>query len=250
MTSVTDHDDSPDAAASVDVVDAISTPDCRRSRRRQATRTALRPRRSPAENASERADSAGRSHDLYPLPRVMAVANQKGGVGKTTTTVNLGACLAELGLRTLIIDLDPQGNASTGLGIDNRGLETSMYHVIMHEAPLENCVEPAAVKNLFVAPASLDLAGTEIELVPGVQPREPTQTSDRRRQGRLRLHPHRLSALARSAHRQRPDRRHRGARPDPVRVLRAGGSRPTAAQRRPRAPQPQPDARPSARSCA
>jgi len=101
-----------------------------------------------------------------PLPRVIAVANQKGGVGKTTTTVNLGACLAELGYRTLVIDLDPQGNASTGLGIENRGLETSMYHVIMHEVPLEDCVEPSAVKNLFVAPASLDLAGAEIELVP------------------------------------------------------------------------------------
>lgn len=101
-----------------------------------------------------------------PLPRVIAVANQKGGVGKTTTTVNLGACLAELGFRTLVIDLDPQGNASTGLGIENRGLETSMYHVIMHDVPLEDCVEPSAVKNLFVAPASLDLAGAEIELVP------------------------------------------------------------------------------------
>jgi chromosome partitioning protein len=101
-----------------------------------------------------------------PLPRVIAIANQKGGVGKTTTTVNLGACLAELGFRTLVIDLDPQGNASTGLGIENRGLETSMYHVIMHEVPLEDCVEPSAVKNLFVAPASLDLAGAEIELVP------------------------------------------------------------------------------------
>jgi chromosome partitioning protein len=100
------------------------------------------------------------------LPRVIAIANQKGGVGKTTTTVNLGACLAELGYRTLVVDLDPQGNASTGLGIENRGLETSMYHVIMHEVPLEDCVEPSAVKNLFVAPASLDLAGAEIELVP------------------------------------------------------------------------------------
>ena len=84
-----------------------------------------------------------------PLPRVIAVANQKGGVGKTTTTVNLGACLAELGYRTLVIDLDPQGNASTGLGIENRGLETSMYHVIMHDVPLEDCVEPSSVKNLF-----------------------------------------------------------------------------------------------------
>ena len=101
-----------------------------------------------------------------PLPRVIAVANQKGGVGKTTTTINLGACLAELGYRTLVVDLDPQGNASTGLGIENRGLETSMYHVIMHEVPIDNCIEPSAVKNLFVAPASLDLAGAEIELVP------------------------------------------------------------------------------------
>ncbi|HEX6658412.1 MAG TPA: AAA family ATPase [Ilumatobacter sp.] len=101
-----------------------------------------------------------------PLPRVIAVANQKGGVGKTTTTINTGACLAEMGLRTLIVDLDPQGNATTGLGIENRGLETSMYHVLMHDVPLENCIEPTDVRNLFVAPASLDLAGAEIELVP------------------------------------------------------------------------------------
>ncbi len=100
------------------------------------------------------------------LPRVIAIANQKGGVGKTTTTVNLGACLAELGYRTLVVDLDPQGNATTALGIDNRGLESSMYNVIMNELPLENCIEPAAVKNLFIAPASLDLAGAAIELVP------------------------------------------------------------------------------------
>lgn len=103
---------------------------------------------------------------VRPLPRVIAIANQKGGVGKTTTTINTGACLAELGFRTLVVDLDPQGNASTGLGIENRGLETSMYHVLMHEVPLENCIEPTDVRNLFVAPASLDLAGAEIELVP------------------------------------------------------------------------------------
>lgn len=101
-----------------------------------------------------------------PLPRVIAIANQKGGVGKTTTTVNLGACLAELGYRTLIVDLDPQGNASTGLGLDIRGLDTSMYQVIVHLEPLENCIEPTAVKGLFVAPAANNLAGAEIELVP------------------------------------------------------------------------------------
>jgi chromosome partitioning protein len=103
---------------------------------------------------------------VRPLPRVMAVANQKGGVGKTTTTVNLGAALAELDYRVLVIDLDPQGNATTGLGIDGRNFELSMYDVIMREAALEDCIEPTSLKNLFVAPATIDLAGVEIELVP------------------------------------------------------------------------------------
>ena len=101
-----------------------------------------------------------------PLPRVIAIANQKGGVGKTTTTVNLGAALAELDYRTLVIDLDPQGNATTGLGINYRTLDHTMYDVLLHDLPIEDCIEPTEVKHLFVAPASLDLAGAEIELVP------------------------------------------------------------------------------------
>ena len=101
-----------------------------------------------------------------PTPRVMAVANQKGGVGKTTTAVNLGAGLAELGFRVLVTDLDPQGNATTGLGIDGRTFESSMYDVIMRDTPMEDCIEPTNLKNLFVAPATIDLAGAEIELVP------------------------------------------------------------------------------------
>jgi len=101
-----------------------------------------------------------------PPPRVIAVANQKGGVGKTTTAVNLGAGLAELGYRVLVVDLDPQGNATTGLGIDGRTFELSMYDVIMRDAPMEDCIEPTSLKNLFVAPATIDLAGAEIELVP------------------------------------------------------------------------------------
>ena len=100
-----------------------------------------------------------------PLPRVIAIANQKGGVGKTTTTVNLGASLAELGFRTLIIDLDPQGNASTGLGLNPWSVEVSMYDVLLREAPLEDCIEASSVRNLFVAPANLELAGAEVELV-------------------------------------------------------------------------------------
>jgi chromosome partitioning protein len=100
------------------------------------------------------------------LPRVIAIANQKGGVGKTTTAVNIGAGLAELDYRVLVVDLDPQGNATTGLGVDARTFEQSMYDVLMRDVPLENCIEPTSLKNLFVAPATIDLAGAEIELVP------------------------------------------------------------------------------------
>jgi len=96
----------------------------------------------------------------------VAVASVKGGVGKTTTAVNLGAALAELGYRVLVVDLDPQGNATTGLGVEARNFEYSMYDVIMRDRPLEDCIEPTSVKNLFVAPATIDLAGVEIELVP------------------------------------------------------------------------------------
>ncbi len=98
--------------------------------------------------------------------RIMAVANQKGGVGKTTTAINLGAALADLGLRVLIVDLDPQGNASTGLGVDPRTFDYSMYDVLLHDVPMEDCIEATNIKNLFLAPSTLDLAGAEIELVP------------------------------------------------------------------------------------
>lgn len=96
---------------------------------------------------------------------VIAVANQKGGVGKTTTTVSLSAALAERGRRVLVIDLDPQGNASTGLGINPRGLESSIYDVLMKDLSLDDAIEATQVKNLFVCPATIDLAGAEIELV-------------------------------------------------------------------------------------
>ena len=120
------------------------------------------PDREPAPEAS----TPETEPERFILPRVVSIANQKGGVGKTTTSVNLGACLAELGYRVLVIDLDPQGNATTGLGINARNLESSIYDVLMSDLPLEDCIEATSLKNLFVAPATIDLAGAEIELVP------------------------------------------------------------------------------------
>ena len=119
-----------------------------------------------ARDLEDRVDLGPMGTTRPPLPRVMAIANQKGGVGKTTTAVNLGAALAELGYRILVIDLDPQGNATTGLGVNARNLEASVYDVILHDVAIEDCIEPTNVRNLFVVPATIDLAGAEIELVP------------------------------------------------------------------------------------
>lgn len=94
------------------------------------------------------------------------MANQKGGVGKTTSAINVSASLADLGYRVLVIDLDPQGNATTGLGIDARSLRYSVYDVLMRDAPMEDCVEATSIRNLFIVPTTIDLAGAEIELVP------------------------------------------------------------------------------------
>ncbi len=96
--------------------------------------------------------------------RVLVLANQKGGVGKTTTAINLGTALAAIDERVLIIDLDPQGNASTGLGIDRRSRRISTYHVMVGETSLADAVQVTAVPRLAVAPSTLDLLGVELEI--------------------------------------------------------------------------------------
>ncbi|MGL4495965.1 MAG: ParA family protein [Beijerinckiaceae bacterium] len=96
--------------------------------------------------------------------RILALANQKGGVGKTTTAINLGTALAAIGERVLIVDLDPQGNASTGLGIDRKARRISTYDVMTGDAPLQAAVVETAVPQLAVAPSTLDLLGVELEI--------------------------------------------------------------------------------------
>jgi len=97
-------------------------------------------------------------------PRILAVANQKGGVGKTTTAINLGTALAAVGETVLVIDLDPQGNASTGLGITRKAHQKSSYHVLIGEADLNDVIIESAIPRLDCSPATIDLLGAEIEL--------------------------------------------------------------------------------------
>ncbi|GAA2134470.1 ParA family protein [Kitasatospora kazusensis] len=123
----------------------------------------------PPRSAQAAARALGQSVEALPRPaatRVIVVANQKGGVGKTTTTVNMAASLALHGLRVLVVDLDPQGNASTALGIDHHAEVPSIYDVLVEGKPLADVVQPVVdVEGLFCVPATIDLAGAEIELV-------------------------------------------------------------------------------------
>ncbi len=102
------------------------------------------------------------------MARVMAVANQKGGVGKTTTSVNLGACLAELGKKVLLVDIDPQGNTTSGVGVNKADVRYCIYDVMINDVNSSDAVLHTAVPNLDIIPATIQLAGAEIELVPTI----------------------------------------------------------------------------------
>lgn len=119
-----------------------------------------------AEDARRRIMLTG---EQFPVPsklRILTVANQKGGVGKTTSAVNIAAALAKAGLKVLVIDCDPQGNASTALGVDHRGDVASIYDVLVDDLPLADAIQPCPdLENLWCVPATLDLSGADIELV-------------------------------------------------------------------------------------
>ena len=124
---------------------------------------------SPAQAALAALGETEREWPRPPSCRVITIANQKGGVGKTTTAVNLAACLALHGTQVLVVDLDPQGNASTALDIDHRAGMPSIYSVLVEDQPLAGIVhQVGAIPSLYCAPATIDLAGAEIELVPMV----------------------------------------------------------------------------------
>ena len=99
------------------------------------------------------------------MVRVIAIANQKGGVGKTTTAVNLSSCLALLGARVLLIDVDPQGNSTSGLGIDKSTVKRCVYDCLVNDVPMDEAIVSTKVENLGLLPATIQLAGAEVELV-------------------------------------------------------------------------------------
>ncbi len=177
----------------------------------------------------------GRPLPVFPDPeplivhgpaRIAAVCNQKGGVGKTTTTINLGAALAEHGRRVLLVDFDPQGALSVGLGIQPHELDATVYNLLMERGvTAHDVVMKTRVDGMDLLPSNIDLSGAEVQLVHEVAREFVLGRVLQPVLRRLRRHPHRLPAVARPAHRERARPRGRCDHPARVRVLRAARRR-------------------------
>ena len=163
------------------------------------------------------------SKETRAVTRILAITNQKGGVGKTTTSINLAASLAMAGRRVLLIDLDPQGNATMGSGVDKRLAAATIYQVLLGTRTLSE-VRVKASANYDLVPANRELAGAEVELIELPERETPPEGRSAADPARVRLRSDRLPTRAESAHRERPVRRAGGDDPDAVRVLRAGGT--------------------------
>lgn len=105
------------------------------------------------------------------MGRIIAVANQKGGVGKSTTTINLSACLAEMGKKVLTVDIDPQGNTTSGFGVDKNSVESTLYEMLLGECEVKDCIIKDVIENVSLIPANVNLSGAEIELI-GIDDKE------------------------------------------------------------------------------
>ena len=156
------------------------------------------------------------------MGRTIAIANQKGGVGKTTTAINLSACLAEAGQRVLTIDFDPQGNATTGLGLEKEQIEDTVYELLLGDCTLEDCLMRDVQENLDVLPSDSNLAGAEIELL-DVENKESVLNGYLETiRDQYDFYYHRLPAVAESFDDQCAGSGRYGAGANPVRILCAG----------------------------